>query len=578
MPAMEDRKTKSQAAFPRAFVPVDLDTSSFGAIEPLFVSLESRAIHSAEELERWMIDCSELGAVLSEIGSQRYIDMTCRTNDEAAEKAYLEWIEKIQPACKPHWQKLDEKFLACSARGALPKGRYAVYDRNTANDAALFREKNIALQTEEARLDQQYNKIAGAMTLYFDGGLRTMPQMGRFLEEPDRQVRQYAWEAMTTRRLVHEREFDELLDKQIGLRDQMAKNADLPDYVAYAFRMYRRFDYTPADCFAFHEAIEKTCVPVLRQIQARRKEQMRLESLRPWDTSVDPKNRAPLRPFQNGAELIAISGKIFDQIDKELSREFSELAAQELLDLESRPHKAPGGYQSTLDERRVPFIFMNAAGLHDDLQTLLHEAGHAFHANASKNDPLLMYRSGTPIEFCEVASMGMELLAGPALREVYSAEEHARAVRKHLEGIVGILPWIAQIDAFQHWMYTHPQHTHEERNGFWLSLMERFSGITDWSGYEQARALRWQAQRHLWGNPFYYIEYGIAQLGALQLWANSLKDPRAALAAYKRALSLGGSKPLPELFAAAHLKFDFTRETLQPLMALLQQKLGDLPD
>jgi oligoendopeptidase F len=561
----------------RRFVPATLATTSFAAIEPLFFALESRVIESAPELERWLLDCSELGAVVSEVGAVRYIEMTCHTDDKAIEAAYLEWIEKVVPQCRPHWQRLDEKYLACEFRSALAQQRYRVFERNTANDVAIFREANIPLQTEEARLDQQQAKIAGAMTVYFDGALRTMPQMARFLEEPDRRLRQFAWEAVVTRRLANEKEFDELLDKQITLRDHMARNADLPSFVELAFCFYRRFDYTPADCFAFHDAIEKTCVPVLRRLQERRRERLKVERLRPWDLNVDPQNRPPLRPFATAEELAEKSERILARLDEELAGEFRGMRERKLLDLDSRPGKAPGGYQSTLDERRVPFIFMNAAGLHDDLQTLLHEAGHAFHANAARHDPLLAYRS-SPIEFCEVASMGMELLAGPALAEVYAPAEHARAVRKHLEGIIGLLPWVAQIDAFQHWMYSHPKHTHAERNEFWMSLNRRFGGIADWSGYEHPHAVSWQRQRHLWNCPFYYVEYGIAQLGALQLWANSLTDAGRALAAYKRALALGGSRPLPELFEAAEIRFDFSIDTLRPLMELIQQQLSGLPD
>jgi oligoendopeptidase F len=561
----------------RKFVPATLETSSFEAIEPLFLSLEAREIGSPAALEQWLLDASELASVLSEVGAKRYIDMTCHTDDAALEKAYLQWIEEIWPRLKPHYQKLDEKYLASPHRGRLDGKRYEVFDRNTANDVALFRQENIPLQTEEARLDQQYNKISGAMTIYFDGALRTMPQMARYTEEPDRRLRQFAWEASATRRLVHEAEFDDLLDKQIAVRDQMAKNAGLKNYVEYAFRMYRRFDYTPEHCLAFHDAIERTCVPVVKTMHARRKERMQLEAFRPWDTAVDPLNRPPLRPFQTAEELAEKTVGILSRVDRDLAAEFSAMRERKLLDLDSRPGKAPGGYQSTLDEQRVPFIFMNAAGMHGDLQTLLHEAGHAFHANAAREEPMLAYRSA-PIEFCEVASMGMELLAGPALDQVYGPEEHARALRQHYEGIVQLLPWIAQIDAFQHWIYAHPGHTHAERNARWMTLNARFGGLVDYRGYEHVHEVSWQRQRHLWGAPFYYVEYGIAQLGALQLWANSLQDRSAALAAYKRGLALGGSRPLPELFDTTGLKFAFDAATVGPLMKLLGERLAALPE
>ena len=565
----------------RNYVPANLNTSDFAVIEPLFVALETRMIANAGALEKWLFDCSELGAVLSEEGARRYINMTCHTDDAAAEKAYVLWVEDIVPKCKPHWQKLDEKYLASPARSTLPKERYFVFDRNTANDVALFREANIPLQTEEAKLDQQYNKIAGAMTVFFDGQERTLPQMSRYLEETDRAKRQAAWEGLVSVRYQHREAFDEILDKQIGLRDQMAKNAGLSSYVDYAFRMYRRFEYTPRDCGTFHTAVQETCVPVVRKILERRRQTMKLDTLRPWDTGVDPLNRPPLRPFKTVDELIAGTRKVLAHVSPKFGERLMEMQQEKCLDLESRKGKAPGGYQSTLDEVRRPFIFMNAAGMHDDVQTLLHEAGHALHALATRDEPLLMYRTNPPIEFCEVASMGMELMAGEGLSELYSPEEHGRALRQHLEGVIGLLPWIAQIDAFQHWIYTHPGHTHAERNAAWIDIDSKLAGghrMVDMHGYEAYRETSWQRQRHLWGNPFYYIEYGIAQLGALQLFANYRKDKARAVAAYERALALGGSRTLPELFAAAEIRFDFGPATLGPLMQLVDRELSQLPE
>lgn len=562
----------------RSFVPASLAFTDFAAIEPLFRALADRDLHSPADLEQWLLDRSELEAVLAQESAKRYITMTCHTDDAAAEKAYLHWVEDIQPKCKPHWQKLDEKYLATPHRAGLDKHRYEVLDRNTANDVALFREANIPLQTEEAKLDQEYNKISGGITVYFDGSERTLPQMARFLEEPDRAKRQAAWEAVVTARMQHRDAFDRLLDGQIKLRDQMARNAGLTSYVEYAFRMYRRFDYTPADCALFHAAMAETVVPLMKKIQQRRLEKLKLPALRPWDLSVDPHNRPPLRPFENADQLCDGCQRIFDKLDADLAGQFAAMRTQKLLDLESRKGKAPGGYQYTLEEIRRPFIFMNAAGMHGDVITLLHEAGHAFHAIAAEGEPLVAYRSA-PIEFCEVASMSMELFAADYMTEFYTQEERDRAVRKHLQGIVGLLPWIAQIDAFQHWLYTHPDHTHDQRNAAWLELDAKLSGgIVDWSAYEPVHHTSWQRQRHLWGNPFYYIEYGIAQLGALQLWSNYRKDPKAAIKAYRRALGLGGSRPLPELFEAAEIRFAFDPKTLAPLMQQIEGVLENLPE
>jgi oligoendopeptidase F len=319
------------------------------------------------------------------------------------------------------------------------------------------------------------------------------------------------------------------------------------------------------------------CVPLARELQKRRQRLLSVDTLRPWDLAVDVKNRPPLKPFADATALVEKCQTIFQKLDSKLGKEYGLLRQHRLLDLDSRKGKAPGGYQCSLEETRLPFIFMNAVGLHRDVITMLHEAGHAFHALAVRDEPLIQYRSA-PMEFCEVASMSMELLAAPHLKEFYSEEDAARANRSHLEGIIGILPWIATIDAFQHWVYTHPGHRREDRRAQWLALHERFGGIEDYSGYEEARAYMWHRQLHLFTGPFYYIEYGIAQLGALQLWLQAKKSSKQAISNYRKALSLGGSRPLPELFKAAKLKFDFGPKTVKPLAKALEQELKELED
>ena len=344
-----------------------------------------------------------------------------------------------------------------------------------------------------------------------------------------------------------------------------------------AFKSKGRFDYTPKECFAFHEAIAELAVPLARDLQQRRQRLLGVDRLRPWDLSVDVKNRPPLKPFSDAATLVDKCQTIFKKLDAGLGKEYDLLRQHRLLDLDSRKGKAPGGYQCSLEETRLPFIFMNAVGLHRDVTTMLHEAGHAFHALAVRDEPLIQYRSA-PMEFCEVASMSMELLAAPHLNEFYSEEDAARANRSHLEGIITVLCWVATIDAFQHWVYTHPGHRREDRRAQWIALQDRFGGIEDYSGYEEARAYMWHRQLHLFTGPFYYIEYGIAQLGALQLWLQAKKSSKQAISNYRRALSLGGSRPLPELFKAAKLKFDFGPKTVKPLAKALEQELKELED
>jgi oligoendopeptidase F len=399
--------------------------------------------------------------------------------------------------------------------------------------------------------------------------------MARYLEEPDRALRQQAWELVADRRLQEAEKFEHMFDQLAGLREKIAANAAFANYREHAFRAMCRFDYTAEDCLRFHDAIEREVMPALRELQGERRRQLNLDKLRPWDLAVDPLNRPPLRPFERVDQMVAASHEIFRRLEPELARGFQSMNELRLLDLANRKGKAPGGYQSTLAEARLPFIFMNAVGVQRDVETILHEAGHAFHSLAARGEDLYAYRHA-PIEFCEVASMSMELLGNEFLEAFYPAPEARRARRDHLEGIIEVFPWIATVDAFQHWIYTHPGHSRAERTAAWLALMDRFGGEVDWSGCEPARASLWHRQLHIFLHPFYYVEYGIAQLGALQVWANAKRDQAGALAAYRRALTLGGSRPLPELFSAAGCRFDFSAETVKPLVALVRQELAKL--
>lgn len=562
---------------PRRFLPGSLDLGSWEALAPWVERLEVRGREATTlaEFEAWLVDAGEVMAAIDEERARRYIAMTCNTSDPEVEKAYLAFVEGVDPQLKPKAFALAELYLKHPQRPFLPKDRYTVLDRSKALEVELFREENVPLETEEAKQTQQYQKLSGSLTVQFRGEERTLVQMGRFQEETDRSLRESAWTAVSERWVREASAFDGFYDGLIGLRRQIARNAGFADYRDYAFRARGRFDYGPADCERFHDAIESEVMPVYRALQDERRRVMGLDKLRPWDTGVDPMGRPPLRPFTDTAALETGSQRIFDRLDPDLASDFRLMREKRLLDLANRKGKAPGGYQYTLSEARLPFIFMNAVGQQRDIETLLHEAGHAFHALASRNEPLQAYRDA-PIEFCEVASMSMELLAAGGLDEFYGLDEARRARRTHLEGIVAVFPWIATVDAFQHWVYTHPDHTVAERQQAWLRLMDRFGGIVDWSGFESARANRWHRQLHIFIHPFYYVEYGIAQLGALQVWANSRRDPKDALARYRRGLALGGSRPLPELFAAAGCRFDFSRETLKPLLELVQSELATL--
>jgi len=572
---------KLAAHKPRKFVPDTIDLGDWPQIAPLFDQLETRAAaSSAAALEQWLLDWSEMNAALDEEASRRYIAMTCHTDHAEAEKAYLHFVEHVEPQLKPRQFALEKIYVTVRAglttneEQAL-KRRYEVFDRDVKNHVTLFRPENVALETEDAKLCQQYQKLIGAQTVHFRGEEKTLVQMGRYLEEPDRALRQEAWELVVKRRLVDVDKCEEIFDQLIQLRTQIAKNAGFENYRDFAFRQKGRFDYTPENCFQFHDAVETEIMPAVREIQHDRQRQLHLEKLRPWDLAVDPQNRAPLKPFAEVGEMVARTQKIFNQLDAELAAGFQQMQDLKLLDLDNRKGKAPGGYQSTLNEARVPFIFMNAIGLQRDVETLLHEGGHAFHAQATREEDLYAYR-GAPIEFCEVASMAMELLGNEFLEEFYPTPEANRARKTHLEGIIGFFPWMATVDAFQHWIYTHASHSRAERKAAYLQLMDRFGGDLDYSGYEEVRAYSWHRQLHIFLHPFYYVEYGIAQLGALQVWANSRRDKVKALADYKKSLALGGSRPLPELFAAAGCKFQFDAATIQPLIQLASTELKKL--
>ncbi|MBS0195267.1 MAG: M3 family oligoendopeptidase [Planctomycetes bacterium] len=574
---------------PTDFAPFDLDGSSFEALEPLIRALLTRPVLNLAELEKWILDRSELSAAASESRANLYIAMTCDTDDTAARDAYLAYVEQVAPKLTPLFFELDRRLVELSKKFEPDPSRYAVLIRGARADVELFREENIALETQLAVLSQQYEQITGAMTVQFDGQEQTLPRMARYQEGTDRAVREAAWRAVTARRLQDAEAINVVYDEMVKLRHQVALNAGFPNFVPYAYKSKHRFDYAPKHCEDFHAACETAVVPLVRALERERASLLGVSELRPWDLAVDVKGRAPLRPFTDGRDLIAKCRATFDRLDPRLSEMFRQLGdgsepgggrGGSCLDLDSRKGKAPGGYQYMRDRSRRPFIFMNAAGLQRDLETLFHEAGHAFHSMLCKDEPLVEYR-GAPTEFSEVASMAMELLAMPHwMGTVYTDEDSfRRACRQNLKHSILLLPWVAQIDAFQHWVYSNPLHTREQRTRRWLELDQRLGGIASWAGIEEARAQLWQRQLHLFGMPFYYIEYGIARLGAMQLWLHSLeRGERSALDAYVKGLSLGGSKPLPELFAASGLTFDFGPDTVKRLVDRAAKELDKLPE
>ncbi len=557
----------------RSFVPEKVNLRNKEEVVILYKKLIECPVHSPQDLEKWLLDRSDLEAAVDQEGTVLYIRMTCQTDDKARAKAYQDFIENVVPAIKPLDDQLNRKYLTAVKEFNAPSERYRLYNRTIQTDIDLFVEKNVPLQTKVALLSQEYQTVTGAMTVEFQGKERTLVEMSKYLFEPDRVLRESAWRSVAERRIQDKEKIDGLFDQMLALRHEIAVNAGFKNFRDYQFLSYHRFDYTPQDCRQYHDSIEKLLVPLWKKILDKRRDEMKLAKLRPWDLDVDPLGRPPLKPFSEVSELVAGVAKMFDNTDPDLGKNFKMMNDLGLLDLANRKGKAPGGYQSTLAEVRKPFIFMNSVGVDDDIRTLLHEGGHAFHALACADEPLYAYRHG-PMEFNEVASMAMELLVGNAVDVFYKPEDVKRSNIMHIEGIIQILVWVAVIDSFQHWIYENPNHTREERAQTWLSIRQRFgTDLVDWSGLEEFHKTLWHRQLHIFEVPFYYIEYGIAQLGALQLWTNAKKNKRGALAAYKKGLSLGGSRPLPELYQAAGIKFDFSEQTIAPLVRAIAREI-----
>ena len=563
---------------PRRHVPADLELDSLPALTGCYDELATRPLPPGDlwALEQWLHDWSELEALLHEEQTRREIAMNRRTDDPARLTAYLDWIDRVVPPCKPLHDRLARRLVTHPDAPTLAPGRHACMLRELASQVALYRDDIVPLEAAEQRLCAEHQTLRGGMQAEFAGQLCTLEALEAEEEHPDPARREATWRSLSARFLAEKPALDDLLDRLLDLRLAQAAAAGCPDYRDYRFRKLGRHDYTPQDCLSFHAAIEAAVVPLASELLARRAAALGQPALRPRDLQAPLPDEATLRPFTDEATLIAGCRQVFTAVDPELGRQFSGLADRGLLDLMARPGKAPGGYQVNLEASRLPFIFANLVGRHDDLLTLLHEGGHALHALACADDPLIWNRS-PPLEFCEVASMGMELLASDHLAPFYSPAEQRRALRQQLESIVLFLPYMACIDALQHWLYTHPQQARgRERDQIWQSLHERFFPTVDWSGLTSERAALWQRKLHIFELPFYYIEYGIAQLGALQLFARHRRDPVGTIAAYRRGLALGARAGLRDLFTATGLQLDLSLPALQSLMDLVRAELDQL--
>jgi len=564
-----------------SFVPDDFDASKWENIEPYVNDLLSRELTCSSCLEKAISDSSNLAEHISETGALLYIGMTCDTENEKKKNEFLYFVENVRPKLSEFSDALNRRIAEHPSLEDLSE-RYTLMIRGIISDIEIFRTENIPLGVEQTKLVTKAQGITGAMTVEFEGKERTFPEMKAFLESNDREKREKAWKSMVNRWMDDSEDLSEIFDELIKIRHQIALNAGFDTYTDYMFRAMHRFDYSVEDCLTFHDSIEKVCMPIVKDINEKRRVAFGLEKLSPWDVNEktgsgpDISGERPLKPFESVQEMVTKLSQLFHNMSEDLGNKFDKLVEMDTLDLETRKGKAPGGYQYYLEKSRVPFIFMNAAGLQGDLETMIHESGHAFHSLYCGHLDLIDERN-YPIEFAEVASMSMELLTQDEWGIFYeNSNEVNRARISHLEGVVYLLPWIATIDAFQHWIYANPDHTRDERKEYWLSLREKFGSDMNWNGNEEFRELSWQQQGHLYGVPFYYVEYGIAQLGALQLWQTHRKDPEKALIDYSNAMELGNTKTLPDLFAAAELKLGFDEKHLNSLIKEVKIAMSEM--
>ncbi len=561
----------------RQYLPNDFTISTWDKLEPYFKELLDRPIENVNDLEKWLKDISELEAVLSEDACWRQIRMTCDTENKELEQAFTFFCMEIQPQMQPYADKLNRKLVENPYSSQLDKEKYFTYLRTVRKSIELFREENVQINAELSVLQQQFGVISGKMTIEVNGQVYTLQQAAKFLEDPNRELREEVYRKINERRKQDQQSLNELFSKLVEKRQQIALNAGFDNYRDYKFKELGRFDYSKEDCFQFHEAVKQHILPLVNKIYEKKKQKLGLDTLRPWDLEAEPAGIQPLRPFKNGEELLSKTIQCFTKLRPFFADCLKTMNTMKRLDLDSRIGKAPGGYNCPLAETGAPFIFMNAAGQMGDVTTMVHEGGHAVHSFLAHPLELSAFKE-YPMEIAEVASMAMELFSMDHWDVYFDTEEDLQRAKEHqLERVITIFPWIATIDKFQHWIYENPVHTEEERTEAWSRILGEFtSPVLDFSGLEEYRKISWQRQLHLFEVPFYYIEYGIAQLGAIGMWMQYKNDPDAALDNYMRSLSLGGTKTLPELYEAAGLKFNFSPDHIKSLMEFVKSEMEKL--
>ena len=561
----------------RNYIPKDFTITVWDKLQPFFSDLEKRNINSVNDLEKWLKDYNELGAVVSENMAWRYIKMTCDTANEEIRNSFNDFITNIEPNISPISNNLNKKLVESPGSNDLNKEKYFVYLRGVKKSIELFREENIPLFTEMQQKEQRFGEISGAQSIEHNGEKMTLQKAGIFLKDQNRTLREEVYKKIQDRRAQDEEALNNLYSELIQIRNKIALNTGFKNYRDYKHQSLGRFDYSVQDCLNFHDAVQKHVVPLVTEQEKKRKEKLKLSDYRPWDKEVDAEGKSPLKPFDGARDLINKTEKCFDSIDKFFGDCIRTMDKMKRLDLDSRLGKAPGGYQYPLYETEIPFIFMNAVGLHRDMVTMVHEGGHAIHSFLDIPLDLVDFKS-PPSEVAELASMSMELISMEHWDAFFSNEEELkRAKRQQLESVLDALPWIAAVDKFQHWVYQNPDHNVEERYNAWMQIMKDFgTGVVNYEGLETNLKRRWQVQLHLFEVPFYYIEYGFAQLGAIAVWRNYKRDPKKAIEQYKTALALGYTKPIPEIYKAAGIEFNFSPEYVKELAMFVKEEYDKL--
>ncbi len=562
---------------PRIYLPADFDFKTWDDLEPFYEELKTREIKNGQDLRKWLIDRNEVEVFLSEEGAWRYIHYTRNTEDETIRSRYQFFINEIKPKVAPYSNDLDKKFIESPFLNELNEEAYHIYIRAVKNELELYREENIALYVKSEEKSQEYADLMSQMTIDYQGHEYTLSQAARFMKDPDRNVRREIFEKTKARKMQDAAKLDDIFTELVKIRHQIALNAGFNNYRDYKFKALGRFDYTMDDVYKFHQSIKDEIVPLVDELTEKRKEELNVDTLRPYDLDVDTSGKPALQPYKDSDDLIQKTVECLSKLHPVLGEYILIMNEKGYLDLDSRKGKAPGGYNYPLDEVGIPFIFMNSSGKFRDLITMLHESGHAVHSFLTRNLYINAFKH-SPSEVAELASMSMELLSMDYWNVFFKNEDDlVRAKEEQLSGIIEILPWIATIDKFQNWAYTHPEHTLQERNAAWIEIFEEFyPPLVNWDGYEDYKAKRWQGQLHIFETPFYYIEYGIAQLGALAVWKNYEENASKGLEQYLSALKLGYTVPVPEIYKTAGIAFDFSRDYIHELSQFIRTELESL--